>query len=142
MPKIEIEVNDEAFDKIQQLVNIENFLINTVPLKRKHRSVEDFVKGCLAINLETFDKVQNLTRLAGLDDLKSHPKYHNRFKEIAKELNVSQRDIVRATGLNQASVSQIFNNKMESNPRLDTFFKIWVMLRCPPINKCLYRVDD
>ncbi len=92
--------------------------------------------------LESFSNTENMMKLAGLNDPENHPRYHNRFKEIAADQNVSQRDVVRMTGINQSSVSQIFNNRNESNPRLDTFFKIWVVLKCPPINQCLYRVDD
>ncbi len=142
MKEIKIQITDEKYEQISELVNIENFLnIKLPPKQDKKRTEEDFVKGLVNFYLRDLSGVESLVKLAGLNDTENHPRYHNHFKEIAKAQNISQRDIIRMTGIQQSSLSQIFNNKWESNPRLDTFFKIWVALECPPITQCLYRVD-
>ncbi|WP_405101467.1 helix-turn-helix domain-containing protein [Oceanobacillus sp. FSL H7-0719] len=95
------------------------------------------------INLSSFEgSPKSLINFSGLGDPNNQIKYHNKFKEIAALKNVSQRDVSRITGINPSNLNQIFNNTNKSNPRLDTFLKIWIVLGCPPLNKCLYRVED
>lgn len=142
IPKIEITLKDDTIAKIQSLVDLENFLNRSISnKKRKTYTVEDFIKGAIVLNLDSFNNPESLLYLSGIAEDNRDIRYHTRFKEIAKELGISQREISRMTGINPSNLNQIFNNTMKSNPRLDTFIKIWLVLGCPQLQKCIYRVD-
>lgn len=142
IPKIEIKLREETIQKIQELVDLENYLNKKFTNKNKRKyTVEDFIKGSIMINLSSFENPKSLLYLSGLHENNTEIRYHNRFKELAQELGISQKSISEITGIHPSNLNQIFNNTMKSNPRLDTFLKIWIVLGCPPIQKCIYRID-
>ena len=142
IPKVEIVLKEETIAKIQKLVDLENFLNDNISNEnRRVYTVEDFIKGATMLNLNSFSEPKSLLYLSGINEENEDIRYHTRFKELAKELGISQRTISRITGINPSNLNQIFNNTMKSNPRLDTFIKIWLVLGCPQLQNCIYRVD-
>ncbi len=142
IPKIEITLKEETISKIQKLVDLENFLNGSISNEnRRVYTVEDFIKGATMLNLNSFSEPESLLYLSGINEKNKNIRYHTRFKEIAEELGISQRAISKITGINPSNLNQILNNTTKSNPRLDTFIKIWLVLGCPQLQKCIYRVD-
>ncbi|AXI08263.1 XRE family transcriptional regulator [Oceanobacillus zhaokaii] len=131
--KIEIEIKDETYEKIKNMVDWIN-LDNSFRGKSDtpEAKIEDFIKGAAIsklLDLETLSPLLNSREVESLE-------IKNRFKDIAKEKKIKQVDICEKTGLKKANLSLIFNN--EKTLRADTFFAIWLILGCPPIHECLY----
>jgi len=131
--KIEIEMKDETYEKIKNMVDWIN-LDNSFRGKSDtpEAKIGDFIKGAAIsklLDVETLSHLLNSKEVGSLE-------IKNRFKDIAKEKKIKQVDICKKTGLKKANLSLIFNN--EKTLRADTFFVIWLILGCPPIHECLY----
>ncbi|WP_087974223.1 helix-turn-helix domain-containing protein [Oceanobacillus rekensis] len=131
--KIEIEMKDETYEKIKNVVDWIN-LDNSIRGKSDtpEAKIEDFIKGATISKLMDVETLAPLLNSVGMESLE----IKNRFKDIAKEKKMKQVDICNKTGLKKANLSLIFNN--EKTLRADTFFAIWLILGCPPIHECLY----
>ncbi|PAV30087.1 hypothetical protein CIL05_09435 [Virgibacillus profundi] len=131
--KIEIEMKDETYEKIKNMVDWIN-LDNSFRGKSDtpEAKIEDFIKGAAISKLLDVETLSPLLNSREVDSLE----IKNRFKDIAKEKKIKQVDICKKTGLKKANLSLIFNN--EKTLRADTFFAIWLILGCPPIHECLY----
>lgn len=134
MKKVTIELSDESYG---EMINLTNWMNEKNKLTGRsivnNYTIEDFIKGSAITNMEQIEKFIPLSNQVILSKVK------NRFKDIAKERNIRQIDIANTLGMNKSNLSVIFNNK--EFPRMDTFFKIWALLRCPPIHRCIYFED-
>lgn len=134
--KITIDIDDQFYDEISNLVkwvNMDELIGNR--RKASNYTIEDFIKGVLISEMEILN---NLLSPVSQNVLESS-NLKNNFKEIAKRKNIRQVDICNKLGIHKSNLSAVFNNK--DQPRLETFFKIWAILECPPIHKCIYFED-
>lgn len=125
--EIKLTIDDATYDKIDNYIkwiNMEDHLENN----ESKNTIDDFIIGSVKYYLEElayFSRFKN-------PDLKMK----NRLKVVAKERGIKQSDVCRETGIKKANISLIFNNKHQ--PSSEVFFRIWIALKCPPINKCIY----
>lgn len=138
MKKITIELNEETYDQIKEITDLEN-LINRHRDKnrRDNYKVEEFVVGCIVDKIEQIKHFELVNPF--LED-NTQPVIKNRFKEIAKVKNIYMKDIADQLNMQPPNISKIFNNA--SQPRLELFIKIWIVLGCPPLHKCIYLEED
>jgi hypothetical protein len=138
MKTITIQLKDETFDHIKELTDLEN-LINRH--RDKNRSddykIEEFVVGCI---VEKMEQIKHFDLVNPFRESHSQPIIKNRFKEIAKEKNIYIKDVAKQLNMLPPNISKIFNNV--SQPRLELFIKIWIVLGTPPIHKCIYVEED
>lgn len=138
MKKITIELNDETYDKIKEITDLEN-LINRHRDKnrRDDYKVEEFVVGCIVDKVE---QIKHFELVNPFVENNTQPVIKNRFKEIAKDKNIYIKDVADQLNMLSPNISKIFNNA--SQPRLELFIKIWIVLGCPPLHKCIYLEED
>lgn len=137
MKEIKIIISDKNYQRIDNLItwiNTRDLLLNNNK-EDDYRSVESFIKGAGIFMIEQIENINPTVPTP----LRSETKFRNRFKEIAKERGIRQTDICNALGIEKSYLSTIFNNKNQPNAEL--FFKIWVILRCPPIYNTFYFED-
>lgn len=130
MKKIEININDDTYAKLSEIVNWLN-LDNKIQNIDDRYTIEDFVLGAAHNQSKMVEEY-----LIKPYDIEKKPVFKNRFKEIAKERGVRQVDICNKLGVQKSNLSHIFSNAIQ--PRSELFFKIWVLLGCPPIHECIY----
>ncbi|WP_156288981.1 helix-turn-helix domain-containing protein [Oceanobacillus salinisoli] len=138
MKEITIQLKDETYNHIKELTELEN-LINRHRDKNRNDDykMEEFIIGCIVDKIEQikhFDSVNPLMENEGTAIIK------NRFKEIAKKKNMYIKDIADQLNMQPPNISKIFNNV--SQPRLELFIKIWIILGCPPLHQCIYLEND
>lgn len=121
----------DKIEKLTQHRNLKNDLFNR---GNRFNTAEDFIIGTVYHYL---DQIDNQDVYAGLDDLGKPYRLRNKFKEIAKNKNLSQQQIAEMSNIEPSNISLIFRNK--NQPSLDYFLRIWIALGCPPISDCLYR---
>lgn len=138
MKEITIQLNDETYEHLKELTELEN-LINRH--RDKHRSdnykMEEFIVGSIIDKVEQikhFDLINPFYEKRGATVVK------NRFKEIAKQKNIYIKDIADQLNMQPPNISKIFNNM--SQPRLELFIKIWLVLGCPPLQQCIYLEEE
>ena len=131
MKEIIVQFSDEEYEFIDNLVNWKN--IRNLLTKKNHKNyvIADFIKGC---TLKEVDEIKNIIPSIQYE-VSPSTTIRNNFKQLAKERGIKQSDIGRAIGIHKSNLSLIFNN--ETTIRIDTFFKIWAVLGCPPIHKCI-----
>lgn len=129
MVKVCIELNDQEFEDISKKINLINHK-NEIMNQHQNYTVEDFVIGAIVDKLSFLNNIVSNQQSIIQDKLQ----INNQFKEVAKERNIKQVDICKKTGISKAMLSQVFNNKV--NITMDTFFKVWIALECPPIQNC------
>lgn len=134
MKEIKIYFTDEEFKQIKNYIDWVN-LDNFIEMREKNYTVEDFVQGSALIQIETIDQFLNNRNI----NINEKSKMKNRFKEIAKKRNIRQIDICKKLNLEKSHISSIFNNRHQ--PSTELFFKIWILLKCPPIHQCIYFED-
>lgn len=133
MKKILVELEEEHYKQLNDLINWIN-MENKFSHKDMQHNIEDFAKGAVISKLKEMDNlIQNLFSDNYLPAMK------NNFKKIAKTKNIKQADISRIANINKSTLSLVFNNELQ--PRTENFFKIWVLLGCPPIGYCIYFED-
>ncbi|MFZ3580202.1 helix-turn-helix domain-containing protein [Virgibacillus sp. DJP39] len=135
MQQISFEVEDETYEKIKKLIdwiNLDNEF-SSVTVKKEKVKIEDFVKGSV---IEKMDDIDTMQSLLNPPEVYSGMEVRNHFKKVAKEKEIQQVDICERIGINKTNLSLIFNNK--KTLRTDVFFKIWLILGSPPLNKILY----
>lgn len=134
MKTVTIQLKDETYEQIKELTELEN-LINRH--RDKNRSddykIEEFVVGCI---VEKMEQIKHFDLVNPFRENHSQPVIKNRFKEIAKEKNIYIKDVAKQLNMLPPNISKIFNNV--SQPRLELFIKIWIVLGSPPIHKCVY----
>ncbi|RKQ32724.1 helix-turn-helix domain-containing protein [Oceanobacillus halophilus] len=134
MKELNIHLKDETYQQIKEITELEN-LINRH--RDKNRSddykIEEFIIGCVIDKLEQIKHFDNVNPFR---DQKQQPIIKNRFKEIAKQKKIFIKDIAKQLQMQPPNISKIFNNI--SQPRLELFIKIWMVLGCPPLHSCIY----
>lgn len=131
---IQILLKSDTVDKIEKLVsysNTKNDLLNT---GKRYRTVEDFIIGSVYYNVEQIENPEIISNIKKLGD---STKLKNTLKEYMKHKNITQTQLSEMTGVSQANISNIINNI--NQPSLDHFFRIWIALECPPLDKIFYR---
>jgi len=99
-----------------------------------HTSIEQFIVGCVCHYMRAL-KYQ--IDLSGIQDLGKPYRLKNRFKEYMDKHGIIPADLVKQTGIGASNISLILKNK--NQPSLDYFLRIWMALKCPPLDKILYR---
>lgn len=94
----------------------------------------DFIIGSL---LSKVDEIERIIPSDGIALESTGVK--NRLKVIAKERGIRQKEICDKLDISKSHLSQIFNNRLQPNTEL--FYKIWIVLDCPPFHKCFYFED-
>lgn len=138
MKKITIELNDETYEQIKEITDLEN-LINRHRDKnrRDNYKIEEFIVGCIVDKIEQIKHFELANPFA---ENNAQPVIKNRFKEIAKNKNIYIKDVANQLNMLPPNISKIFNNA--SQPRLELFIKIWIVLGCPPLHTCIYLEED
>lgn len=138
MKKVTIELNDETYDKIKEITDLENLINRHRDKKRRDDyKVEEFIVGCIVDKIE---QIKHFELANPFVENNSQPVIKNRFKEIAKDKSIYIKDIADQLNMLSPNISKIFNNA--SQPRLELFIKIWIVLGCPPLHKCIYLEED
>lgn len=134
MKEITIQLNDKIYEQIREITELEN-LINRH--RDKNRSdnykTEEFVVGCI---LDKIEQIKHFNKVNPFIENNTQPKIKNRFKEIAKSKNIYIKDVADQLNMQPPNISKIFNNV--SQPRLELFIKIWIVLGSPPLHQCIY----
>lgn len=138
MKKITIELNEETYDQIKEITDLEN-LVNRHRDKnrRDNYKVEEFVVGCIVDKVE---QIKHFELVNPFIESNTQPRVKNRFKEIAKNKKIYIKDVADQLNMLPPNISKIFNNL--SQPRLELFIKIWIVLGCPPLHQCVYLEED
>ncbi|WP_249870077.1 helix-turn-helix domain-containing protein [Oceanobacillus saliphilus] len=138
MKELTIQLKDETYNQIKELTELEN-LINRH--RDKNRSddykIEEFIVGSI---VDKLDQIKYFDLTNPFIESKRQPIVKNRFKEIAKQKNIYMKDIADQLNMHPPNISKIFNNV--SQPRLELFIKIWLILGCPPLQQCIYLEED
>ncbi|WP_373893614.1 helix-turn-helix domain-containing protein [Virgibacillus sp. CBA3643] len=134
MKEVTIQLNDDTYDKIKEITELEN-LINRHRDKnrRDDYKTEEFIIGCIADKIE---QIEHFDSVSPFLKNNTQPVIKNRFKEIAKQKNIYIKDVAEQLDMKPPNVSKIFNNV--SQPRLELFIKIWMVLGSPPLHQCIY----
>lgn len=138
MKTVIIRLKDDIYDQLKEITELEN-LINRHRDKTRSDDykMEEFVVGCI---MEKIEQIKQFDRLNPFMENTQQPVIKNRFKEIAKNKNIYIKDIADQLNMKPPNISKIFNNL--SQPRLELFIKIWLVLGCPPLHKCIYVDED
>ncbi|UJL45626.1 helix-turn-helix transcriptional regulator [Virgibacillus sp. NKC19-16] len=134
MREVIIQLNDETYDQIKEITELEN-LINRHRDKnrRDDYKIEEFIVGCIADKIE---QIKHFDSVNPFQENNKQPVIKNRFKEIAKQKNIYIKDVAYQLDMKPPNISKIFNNV--SQPRLELFIKIWLVLGSPPLHQCIY----
>ncbi|WP_010649847.1 helix-turn-helix domain-containing protein [Oceanobacillus massiliensis] len=137
MKEITIQLNDRTYEHIKEFTELEN-LINRH--RDKHRNddykVEEFIIGSIIDKIEQIRHFDLINPFLG----NGQPIIKNRFKEIARQKNIYIKDVAEQLNMQPPNISKIFNNV--SQPRLELFIKIWLVLGSPPLQQCIYLEQD
>lgn len=135
--KLTIFLHDDDYKEIEKILHYRNSKIMALSIDKKSRSTEEFIKGCINYYLK---QVKNQEELAGIDDLGKPYRLKNRFKEIMESKGLRGKDLSELTNIHAGNISIVLSNR--SQPSLDYFLRIWIALGCPPLDQCLYRIQD
>lgn len=140
MKRITIELNDETYSQIKLLTKWLN-LNTTVKNKKnipKDYNEKEIVRGMVIEKVKELNHFYEIHPILN-EDINKDTNIKNRFKEIAKEKGISQKQISEQLGIYAPALSSIFNN--ESQPRTKIFLQLWLVLGCPPLHECIYIED-
>ncbi|SFB21960.1 Helix-turn-helix [Lentibacillus halodurans] len=138
MKEITIQLKDETYNQLKELTELEN-LINRHRDKNRHDNykIEDFVVGSV---IDKMEQISHFDAINPFMENSQQPVIKNRFKEIAKKKNIYIKDIAEQLDMQPPNISKIFNNV--SQPRLELFIKLWLVLGRPPLHECIYIEED
>ncbi|WP_053434706.1 helix-turn-helix domain-containing protein [Sporosarcina globispora] len=102
-----------------------------------HTNMEEFIVGCVCHYLR---QLKYQIDLSGINDLGKPYRLKNRFKEYMDKHGIIPADLAKQTGIGASNISLILKNK--NQPSLDYFLRIWMALKCPPLDKILYREEE
>ncbi|TFJ93275.1 helix-turn-helix domain-containing protein [Lentibacillus salicampi] len=138
MKELTIRLKDETYDQLKELTELENLINRHRDINRgDNYRMEDFVVGSVIDKLE---QISHFKQINPFIENTHYPVIQNRFKEIATQKGMYIKDIAAQLGMKAPNISKIFNNA--SQPRLELFIKIWIVLGCPPLHQCLYLEED
>lgn len=138
MKELTIWLKEDTYNQLKELTELEN-LINRHRDKNRddNYQIEDFVVGCI---IDKMEQINHFKPINPLIESGGQPVIKNRFKEIAKQKDIYIKDIADQLDMKPPNISKIFNNV--SQPRLELFIKIWIVLGSPPLHQCLYLEGD
>jgi len=129
MVKIIVELDEKKYQQISDTVNMINQR-NKLLKKEDRYTIEHFIIGSTMDKLDLLDNIVSNQQ----HNIDEKVQLLNSFKQIAQEKGIKQVDICKKLGISKGLLSQIFSNKV--NMSMETFFKIWIALECPPIQSC------
>ncbi|MEI2465015.1 helix-turn-helix domain-containing protein [Niallia taxi] len=132
-----IHLKEETMKDIELLVIYQNAKTLLFHDSKQTNTIEDFVTGCIH---HYIDRVKHQIDLSGINDLGKPYRLQNHLKEYIDKKGISQAMLAERTGIGASNLSLIMKNK--NQPSLDYFFRIWIALECPPLDKILYRVEE
>lgn len=135
--KISIFLNEEYYKEIIDIIEYRNKRVQFDKENKKVTSIEEFITGSV---IQVLKWLKDEDSFAGLDDLGKPYRLQNNFKNILHEKRMRAKDLAELTNIHPGNISIILNNR--NQPSLDYFLRIWIALGCPPLNECLYRVQD
>lgn len=131
-----IYLKDDILSELEKYIEYQRLKTLNFDGEYKHISMEEFIVGCVCHYLRML-KYQ--IDLSGVSDLGKPYSLKNRFKEYMDKHGISQADLARMTEIGESNISLILRNK--NQPSLDYFLRIWMALKCPSLDKILYRVE-
>lgn len=129
-----IYLKDDIIKELESYIQYQKLKTLNFDGKHNHQTIEDFIVGCVCHYLRAL-KYQ--IDLSGLNDLGKPYRLKNNIKELMDKRGIIPADLSKETGISPSNISLILNNK--NQPSLDYFFRIWIALKCPPLDKILYR---
>ncbi|QKY68420.1 helix-turn-helix transcriptional regulator [Lentibacillus sp. CBA3610] len=138
MKEITIQIKDDTYEQLKELTELENLINRHRDTNRDDNyRIEDFVVGSI---IDKMEQINHFNQINPSIENDQQPVIKNRFKEIAKQKGIYIKDIADQLNMKPPNISKIFNNA--SQPRLELFVKIWMVLGCPPLHQCLYLEED
>ncbi|PLR99627.1 helix-turn-helix domain-containing protein [Bacillus sp. T33-2] len=135
--EVKLYLSKDVLKEIDTIVNYKKLKDILYLDDHTPRSIEEFITGCVCHYIKA---IKHLYDLSGLDDLGRPYRLQNRIKEYMDKNGVSQAMLAERTGILASNLSPIMKNK--NQPSLDYFFRVWIALECPPLNKILYRLEE
>jgi len=125
--KIEIELRDETYKKLEQFViyhNVKRKIIGT----DKEETVEDTIKAAIMMYINWLSLVPSpLIEANGLT-------IHSRIPSIFSSQGKSLKEIHKQTGIPKSTLSGLLHGSI---PNLENFIRIWLSLGQPSIHDLL-----
>ncbi|WP_226035635.1 helix-turn-helix domain-containing protein [Aquibacillus saliphilus] len=140
MKELKINLKDETYESIERIItwlNLNNQIKS--PDKPNDYTIEEIVRGFIISKVEEFSHFDDINPLL-IQDIDKNSIIKNRFKEISKNQNITIKQVADQLDMKPPNVSKIWNNK--SQPRMELFIKIWIILGCPKLQDCLYIVEE
>ncbi|WP_010529777.1 helix-turn-helix domain-containing protein [Lentibacillus jeotgali] len=138
MKEITIQIKDDTYYQLKELTELENLINRHRDTNRDDNyRIEDFVVGSI---IDKMEQISHFNQINPFIENDHQPVVKNRFKDIAKQKGIYIKDIADQLNMKSPNISKIFNNA--SQPRLELFIKIWIVLGCPPLHECLYLEED
>lgn len=133
---ITIHLEENTIKLIQDIVSYKNHDNFIHPSKNKpiDFDIEDFITACVNDKL---DEIKNYFELVDYEKLTSEGKLKNRFKEFLDKTNMKQKELAEKVNIHRSNISMFVSN--QNQPSLETFIRIWIVFKCPPIHELLYR---
>lgn len=128
---------ESVLKEIEDYIDYQKMKVINYDGEYQHRSLEEFIVGCVCHYLRVLKKQNHLTQYHSL----SKPtKIQNRIKEYLEEINMTQTQLSEKTQISPSNISLICKNR--NQPSLDYFFRIWAALGYPTLDKLFYRVEE
>jgi hypothetical protein len=132
--KVEIYLREDTIEKINDIKEYVNYRNKIKKQTDEKFTSEDFIIGS---TYHYLNQIEFGFKISGLDEFGESYKLQNRFKELAEERFIDQKTMSNLTMIDPANISYIWRNR--NQPSLEYFLRIWIVLGCPPIEKCLFR---
>lgn len=134
MKKIVIEISDNAFERINRVVEFQN--LKNIINKEGMINIDDFIKGAIAREIEKIETYNDIFCELKMRGLLKPLNLKNNFKKVLSNLNLKQLDLSELTGIDTSDLSMYLNNRRPMS--LEIFLRIWIVLGCPPIHEVLF----
>ena len=128
---------EDVMEEIETIVQYKRLKDLLYSNENNYHTTEEFIVGCVIHYIKT---IKHQIDLSGIDDLGKPYRLQNKFKEYMDKHGIAQSELAKMTGIGESNISLILRNKNQSS--LDYFFRIWIALKCPPLNKILYRLEE
>lgn len=135
--EVTVSLNEKIYQQIQDIVGyckVSGLVIS----KELPINEEEVINSALHYYLRRLENMASYLKVETRAlNLKSGTKIKNNLKHIATMKKLKQREIADLTGIDQATLSTIFNN--HNQPSIEYFLRLWTVLGCPDIEDCFYR---
>jgi predicted XRE-type DNA-binding protein len=136
---ITVHFGEETLKRIQEVSTYTSFSNYLNPSRNKPTDldIEDFITACVNDKL---DEIRNYIELVNYEEMGRQGKLRNRFKEFLDKTDLKQKDLSEITGIHKANISTFLSNQKQ--PSLESFIRIWIAFKCPPIHELIYKEDE